>query len=513
VSDTVARVAAPKEQPRPDVPARAGNAGAIAAIAGLTVAGGILWFWRIGSKSLFLDEGFTASTVLRSWRSLLELTVVHETSGALHAVLLRPLTEFGQSEAVLRSLSAMCLIALVPVVGALGWRLVSPRVGVLASLLLVVNGTVANFAQYDRTYALSMLLAGVATLIFTLEVERPRRATLLGWSACCVLLAYSHIYGILLVACHLGSLWFLPTQQRLVRRRGIAAAIATLLTIPVVVALLTHNEGQEGISRIRPGVYRDLLFTFSGRGGLLGLAAFGLMAILSMRVTVRTWRAQRHGRQAWAQALLVLWAGLPVVTLVILSPIIPVIGRYLMFSVVGALLYGAVGLDDAIRGTSGWSLLRGWRRFAPLVLVLAAGAYGLRYWYTDGDAEDWRGASRHVFAESEPGDRIIFANDSIRLYFEYYLRFAGSATPPQPVYPDDPWGGYETGDQTYISFDDATIRGLTADPSERVWVVIGRDHVNTEHVPEVLRGMGTAYDEVERRVFDGDVEVILFTPR
>jgi hypothetical protein len=44
-------------------------------------------------------------------------------------------------------------------------------------------------------------------------------------------------------------------------------------------------------------------------------------------------------------------------------------------------------------------------------------------------------------------------------------------------------------------------------------VVIGRDHVNTEHVPEVLRGMGTAYDEVERRVFDGDVEVILFTPR
>jgi hypothetical protein len=25
--------------------------------------------------------------------------------------------------------------------------------------------------------------------------------------------------------------------------------------------------------------------------------------------------------------------------------------------------------------------------------------------------------------------------------------------------------------------------------------------------------MGTAYDEVERRVFDGDVEVILFTPR
>jgi hypothetical protein len=170
-------------------------------------------------------------------------------------------------------------------------------------------------------------------------------------------------------------------------------------------------------------------------------------------------------------------------------------------------------LDDAIRGTSGWSWLRGWRRFAPLVLVLAAGAHGLRWWYTDGGAEDWRGASRHVFAESEAGDRIIFANDSTRLFFEYYLRFENAATPPQPVYPDDPWGGYETGDQTYISFDEATIGRLTAEPSERVWVVIGRDHVNTEHVPEVLRGMSTAYDEVERRIFDGDVEVILFAPR
>jgi mannosyltransferase len=493
-------------------PARSDRSAAIA-IAAITLGGGLLWFWRLGSKSLFLDEGFTASTVLRSWRSLVELSVVHETSGVLHAFLLRPLTELGQSEAVLRSLSAMCLIALVPVVGALGWRLVSPRVGVLGSLLLVVNGTVANFAQYDRTYALSMLLAGVATLIFTLEVEQPRRATVLGWSACCVLLAYSHIYGILLVVCHLGSLWFLPAPQRMVRRRGIAAAIVTLLTIPEALAIYNHNEGQEGISRIRPGVYRDLLFTFSGRAGLLGLAAFGLVAVLSVRVTIRTWRAQRHGRQAWVQALLVLWAGLPVVTFVILSPITPVIGRYLMFSVVGALLYGAVGLDDAIRGTSGWSWLRGWRRFAPLVLVLAAGVYGLHYWYTDGGAEDWRGASRHVLAEAEPGDRILFANDSVRLYFEYYRRFADSSTLPEPVYPDDPWGGYETGDQRYLSFDEAVIDRLTAEPSERVWVVVGLNHINTEDVPEVLRGMSTAYDEVERRVFDGDVEVILFAPR
>ena len=501
----------PECGPRRDSPRRLGGAlrGKVA-IGAVTVVGAILWFWQIGSKSLFLDEALPASTVLRPWRSLVSLTYVREADGLIHAFLLRALTVFGESEGVLRSLSALCLIALVPVVGAIGWRLASPRAGVLASLLLVVNGAVAAHAQYDRTYALSMLLAGLATLFFAMDVDEPRRATLVAWAAGCTLLTYSHILGVLLVACHLVSLWFLPAGHRLVRRRLGAGAIVGVAAIPLALLIYTHNERQFGVSRTRLGVYRDVLFTLTGRAGLIGLVAFAVMSYFVVRVTLRTWRAGRHSRKAWALGLLASWSVLPTVVLVVLSPFSPLSGRYLLFSLVGILIWGAVGLDDALGHTRG---LTGWRRLAPLAVVLGAGVYGLAFWYSDGGEEDWRAASSYVFDEARPSDRILFANDSVRLFFEYYRRSDQAATLPEPVYPADPWGGYETGDQTFLSFDREDVSGLTADPTRRVWVVVGLHHVNTEHVPEVLAPLSARYQEIDRRVFKGGIEVVLLAPR
>ena len=247
------------------------------AIGALTMFAAVLWFWDLGSKSLFRDEAFTASTVLRPWGEVFKLSVEHESNGVLHALLLRVLTSFGHSEVMLRSLSVLSLVALVPIIGAIGWRLASPRVGVLASALLVVNGSVAANAQNARTYALSMLIAGLATLLFVLDVEQPRRATVLGWSLCCVLLAYTHIVGVLLVLCHLVSLWFLPRSQRTVRRRVIATAVVLLASLPLAVLITGHNEGRPSQGALRPGAYRDVLFTITGRAGLIGLAAFAIM--------------------------------------------------------------------------------------------------------------------------------------------------------------------------------------------------------------------------------------------
>ena len=449
---------------------------------------------------------------MRSWGSFWDLTLHTETNGALHAALLKLWTVFGDSETVLRSFSAVCLVLLIPVVAAIGWRLSSSRVGVLASALLVVNGSVAAYAHNTRTYGLAMLLAGVATLCFVLDVERPRTSTLLGWAGCIILLAYAFLIGVLLVLAHAASLWFLPPERRFLRRRLIATGVVVAAALPLYLLVSSHNEGQE-LAKFHAGIFRDVLYTLTGRAGIIGIVACAVLAILAVRVTIRTFRSGLHTNDAWVQAMLILWSGLPLVLLTLASPVrTMLIGRYLLFCLPGILIYGAIGLDDFWRGSGRWRDRLPILGVAPTVLVFAASLYGLHWWYTDGGEEDWRAAANHVFAEAQPGDRILFANDSVRLFFEYYRAREHPTTLPESVYPTQPWGEYGTGDQTYLSFTPDDIAPVAADPRGRVWVVVGRHHDNIDGVDEALRPLDTSYRVADDHIFQGDVEVILYEP-
>jgi 4-amino-4-deoxy-L-arabinose transferase-like glycosyltransferase len=502
----------PGPSPAGAEPGGPSRTGALLTIAGLTVASALLWFWHIGTKSLFHDEAFTASTVMRSWRSFWDLTFRTETNGALHAALLKAWTTFGDSEAALRSFSAFSLVLLVPVVAAIGWRLASANVGILASALLVVNGSVAAYAQNTRTYGLAMLLAGVATLFFVLDVERPRTLTLVGWVVSIILLTYAFLIGVLLVLAHAASIWFLPPERRHTKRRLVAAGVVVAAALPLYLLVSSHNEGQE-LAKFHAGIFRDVLYTVTGRAGIIGLVAAAVMGILGLRVSVRTWKAGWHSQESWVQAMLLIWSVLPLVLLSITSPVrTMLIGRYLLFCVPGMLLYGSIGLLDFFHGVGRWRERVPFVRVLPIVLAFAAGLYGILWWYSDGGHEDWRGAAEHVFAEARPDDRILFANDSVRLFFEYYRAREHPTTLPQPSYPPEPWGEYGTGDQTYFSFDPADVAPVAADPHGRVWVVVGRNHDNVDGVDETLRPLDGPYTVADDRLFDGDVEVILYEP-
>ena len=479
----------------------------------LTVAGAILWTWELGSKSLYRDEAFTASTVLRPWGDLLSFSIEHEANGALHAGLLRAAAVFGDSEAVLRSVSVIAMALLVPAVAAVAWRLLSPRIAVLAAGFVVVNGSVAGYAQNARTYALSMLLATLATLFFVLDVEQPRRWTIASFWGAGVLLAYSHIVGLLLLAALLGSLWFLPPEQRLVKRRVGASGLIVLASLPMAYLIGTHDEGMP-VSNFRFGAFRDVLFTMTGRGGIVGVLVTLVLGLLALQVSLRVWKEGLHSRQSWVYALLILWGALPGLLLTVTSPVTPplIIGRYLLFCLPAVAIYEAVGLDSVLERMGRRNPSAGWQRVAVAAVVLAVSAYGVVYWYSDGGEEDWRGTTAAVLAETQPGDRVLFANDSVRLFFEYYRRFDPDAPLPESVYPTGPWGTFETGDQTYDSFGRSVIDEVVNDPSGRVWIVIGRNHDNVEDVDDILSGLSAAYTPEETLHFTGDIEVQRWDP-
>jgi 4-amino-4-deoxy-L-arabinose transferase-like glycosyltransferase len=480
----------------------------------LTVAAAILWTWQLGSKSLYRDEAFTASTVLRPWGDLLSFSIEHEANGALHAGLLRAFSIFaGDSEAALRSLSVVAMVALIPAVAAVAWRLLSPRVAVLASALIVVNGSAAGYAQNARTYALSMVLATLATLFFVLDVEQPRRWTIAAFWGAGVLLAYSHIVGLLLLAALVGSLWFLPPHQRLVKRRLTASGLIVLASLPMAYLIATHDEGMP-ITGFRLGAFRDVLFTMTGRAGVIGVLLTLALGLLALQVTVRIWKQSLHSRDAWVHAVLILWAALPGLLLAVTSPVSPplVIGRYLLFCLPALAIYEAIGFNALLDRVGRRNPSAGWLRVATAAVVLAVSAYGVVYWYSDGGEEDWRGTTATVLAATQPGDRVLFANDSVRLFFEYYRRFDPDALLPESVYPPGPWGTFETGDQTYESFEQPVIDEVVSEPTGRVWVVIGRNHDSVEDIDEVISGLNAAYTSDQTFHFTGDIEVQLWEP-
>jgi 4-amino-4-deoxy-L-arabinose transferase-like glycosyltransferase len=350
-------------------------------------------------------------------------------------------------------------------------------------------------------------------LFFVLDVEQPRRWTIVSFWGAGVLLAYSHIVGLLLLAALVGSLWFLPPDQRLMKRRVLASGLIVLASLPMAYLIATHDEGQP-VSGFRLGAFRDVLFTMTGRAGVIGVLLTLALGLLALQITVRVWKQGLHSREAWGHGVLILWAALPGLLLAVTSPVSPplVIGRYLLFCLPGLAIYEALGVSGLVERMGRRNPSAGWQRVAVASVVLALSAYGVAYWYNDGGEENWRKTTDTVLSAAQPGDRVLFANDSVRLFFEYYRRFDPNATLPEPVYPAGPWGSFETGDQTYESFDSSVIDEVVSEPTGRVWVVIGRNHDHVEDIDDVIAGLAPAYSNDQTLHFKGDIEAQLWVP-
>jgi len=463
----------------------------------------------IGSKSLWRDEGFTVSTVLRSWSSLFDLTVHDEANGALHAFLLRAWSIFGTSEGVLRTLSALAALAAIPVLAMLGTKVANRRVGIVAAVLLACHGSTFAYGQQVRAYAFTLLFAALATLALAIDVRKPSNLALAGWVLALLALTYSNLAAATLIVSQVAALFALPPERREWRRRLIGAGVALVLTLPLAALVMTHNEG--GLYEMNIGTLWDVAMVMTGRSGVVGIIGVTVLVALGARATLHVSRGGSWLAR-WVHVMTILWVVGPFVLAAGVSLVDPVLsGRYMMLTVPGLALYGALGLVDL------WSSFRQsdtagrvWQGVLTGIVGLAA-ITGVVVWLQGHEVENWRGAAEYVFADAKDGDQVLFANDSVRLFFEYY-RKEGAANPPTvpaPAYPPQPWGGYQTGDHKYVSFSDEQLQ-QAATTADRLWIVVGREHVNTDHVDDALKLLDPTFRLVEQRRFNGQVDVLLY---
>jgi mannosyltransferase len=206
----------------------------------ILVAGAALRFATLSSQSFWLDEAIAIHSARLDIGGLFHSIAHIEGSPPLYFVLLDGwMRVFGDSEAGIRSLSALFGTATILLAYVIGRRLASTRAGLVAAALVAFNPLLVWFSQEARPYALLVLLSGASFLLFAIALERPTRKVLAGWAIASGLAFATHYFAGLVI---LPELAWLAYRVRPWRR--LAPALAGFAVVPIALIPLVATQGQ-----------------------------------------------------------------------------------------------------------------------------------------------------------------------------------------------------------------------------------------------------------------------------
>jgi mannosyltransferase len=471
-------------------------------------------FFSIDSRSLWLDETFSATLAQLEWSKMWRVIILDEANSMLYHVVLHFWTWLGRDEVALRSLSALAAVAVaLPLYGLMA-LLFDRRHGLLACFLLVINAFVVQFAQEARGYALALFLVTLASYFFVRAIRYPSIATWTLYAITGALGIYAHLYAVFVLAAHVASLPFAPVPRR--PRILILGAYGLMVLLSIPMLLLVRTQGAGNIDFLGPPNIRALIGLFgelTGYGGPpLTIVYFvtccaGVLTVKLLRTTEGLGFWMRTGppperRFGWLFVL--AWLFVPVLGSLLISFYVPIYQpRYLIVAVPGLVSIASVGL------------MRLPKLLLLIVVVTIVGfsfrglnAFYGKHLYT----EDWRGATQYVLGNSTSEDGVVFEAPWVRIPFEYYTRLLED-TPelPDPVFPSPNWGK-----MSIISpqFETTAKRWLaTRDLAKsRVWVVLAHEFAYGPRKRLLPLSFDRKYRSVSHRLF-ASITVTLYERR
>jgi mannosyltransferase len=364
-----------------------------------------LGFYQVGRPELWRDE-------LASWsfasRPVPEMIAAARHTGATqlayYLMLHVWMVAFGDSADAMRALSVLAMAAAAACVALIGRRLAGARAGLLAGLAFALVPSVTRFAQEIRFYAVSMLVATLATLLLLRALDRPSAPRWLGYATCLALLGYIDLVALSVVAGHVagaalrwwhdrerGQLWFL-----------LAAAGGLTACLPAVVVGSTQARNQ--ITWIAKPELNLTDFAFFGRNLFYSTSVAAALIILAVLAWAVAWR-----EAAFMTALAIV----PVAAVWLASQgaysyFFP---RYLLFTVGAWAILAGIGLSRLDARIAAAAVL--------VVAILAAGNQqvirepGAHSWPSypvgqGGSYLDYAGAAAFVARQAKTGDGIVY---------------------------------------------------------------------------------------------------------
>jgi mannosyltransferase len=375
-------------------------------VAGETGLALSLGAFQLGHNSLWNDEVFSVRVTSGSWSSLFRSLHVADANMSLYDFLLRLWRAFGTSDAALRSLSVVAFAATVPVVYAIGRRLIGRNGALFAGLLMAVAPFAVQYAQQVRSYALVAFLVSLASLCLVIGLQDRRPAAWAGYSIVGALAMYAHFFAALVLIAHALTL-LLSARRRLATRQVVVSYLGlVVLATPAVVVALRGPRGQLNWLT-RPGLHAALGQASHLAGGAVTATAFAFVLLVSTPMLIKSWRSTE-----WGLPLLLSWLVVPYALALGLSVVAtPVFkDRFLIVSLPALVLLAA------------WCVMRFEHRWSVVAAAVLVGAslIGVVRWYREAPFQDWRTAANFVHEHVQPGDRLRYCASSDGASFRYY---------------------------------------------------------------------------------------------
>ncbi|UOO94769.1 glycosyltransferase family 39 protein [Halococcus dombrowskii] len=456
----------------------------------IVLLGAVLRVFHLGHHDLWLDEALSYHFVTsRTLPELLFSVPLVDPHPPLYYAILDIWTGIaGTSEIALRFPSAVFGTAAVGAFYILVKGVFNKTVGSIAALLMAVSPFYIRYSQEARNYALGVLLVILSTLFLHRAIKHKTRQDYSGYVITAVLLGYTHVWGLFVLAAHaiyvFSALAFFHPKRRTVSWRPWLVeyvAIGLLLSpwVSVLIWRTLFSVSDTALGSIAPPSVAMLLLMpaewmtgdkFHHALGLLvpaaiiaGGAWFGHAAVRLYGDHVEYWLGNvlplRERSEDTFDSSGLLFAALLIVPIAI-GITISYLVRPIYYT--RSTIFAAVGFYAFLaKGTNMARELRGGQVVA-IVLVLGL-VLPLPGYYNEDSVEPWGEVTDPIQQRSDGDDLILITDQYMQVPFEYYAADS-----------------------------EATIRTVAENPNRN----IGIRPLYPSTIPTEIREMAATYDTV-----------------
>jgi mannosyltransferase len=487
----------------------------ILTVVALGVAAAILRFAFLARKPFWFDECFSVEVARLSPHDFARLLWRREANMSLYYFFLRGWLHWGSSPVVIRSLSVIFSLAVLPAIYWLAAKLFDRHVALLSVALVSVNAYQIRYAQEARSYSLFVLLAILSSGFFVATQQRASRRNRWGYIVCSVLAVYAHLYAVLLVAAQWLSVRRIGKTQTGLRGNALRKAWIWIAAFAAPLLIFAAKTGAGPIRWIpRPGI-RDVLHfaeQLAGNDGLpllllyMGAWAFAVFGREAIREPV----VEGDDWQRWRLRFLLIWLMFPVALILLFSLARPLfLGRYFIFCSPALIILAAAGLAK---------LPNRWLRAAVFGAMLLLSVHGtVSYYHHDFDLErdDSNGSTNYILDHARAGDVILFHIAEARVPYEFFKTVREEAARAPEIAPEVVYSrhGERLDYRDFSGKPGVELVDSISDRRSRVWLVLMSNSLRGQPDPTTLmldQKLGSAFPQVDRAEFT-EVEVRLYS--